>query len=205
MRINGDISERFGSLRLEPGAHESPRDGVCVMELASLLADEEFSDSPECVCPVIASFMRGWNDRLGYSDRQRLLPYAARVVGTSGDREATRRRRQICLEWIGAHDPGERLALRARIAMLLGAGQALDLDRGAPEYAARLCFASDDPDAAFDLLDRLLDVGAPPSLQLEPYDLDKAPVNGNGNGAHTNGNGHTNGDGRAPAPSKTKA
>jgi len=42
-------------LRLQPGSHRSPRDGVCVVELASVLAGERFSDRPRCVCEVIAA------------------------------------------------------------------------------------------------------------------------------------------------------
>ena len=68
-------------VRLEPGSHRSPSDGVCIVELASMIGGEPFSDRPRCVCPVVASFLRGWNDRAGYADRQRLHPYAPRVVG----------------------------------------------------------------------------------------------------------------------------
>jgi hypothetical protein len=51
------------SVRLEPGTHRSPSDGVCLLELASMVARETFSDRPRCVCVVIAAFLRGWNDR----------------------------------------------------------------------------------------------------------------------------------------------
>src|SRR5215211_730170 len=110
------------SLRLEPGTHRSPRDGVCVMELASLIAREEFSDRPRCACLVIGSFLRGWNDRSGHAERQALRPYAKRVVGSRGRRGVTRRRRDICLTWAGANLNGNaasrairRLGMRLRI------------------------------------------------------------------------------------------
>src|SRR5918996_6139245 len=83
-------------LRLEAGAHDSPYDGVCVVELASVLAGEEFSDRPRCVCEVIAGFLRSWNDRAGHFDRQRLVPYASRIIGSRAEREVTRMRRDIC-------------------------------------------------------------------------------------------------------------
>ncbi len=70
--IAGDIP-----VRLTAGGHSSPREGVCVVELASLIAREEFSDRPRCVCPVIGAFLRGWNDRAPYAERQRLSPHAA--------------------------------------------------------------------------------------------------------------------------------
>jgi hypothetical protein len=173
-------SQAIESLRLEPGAHASPRDGVCIVELASMMAGEEFSDRPDCVCDVIAAFLRSWNDRLSYSDRQRLRPYAVRVVDTKSDRATTRLRRDICLVWAGADlSRGPlgrslaRISTRGRIALLFGLRPALRLDEGAGEYAARLCFARYDSDVAFDLLDRLLDVGA--------ADDESAPLNGASN------------------------
>ena len=56
---------RIESLRLDPGSHASPREGVCIVELASILAKEKFSDEPDCVCPVIGAYLRSWNDRAG--------------------------------------------------------------------------------------------------------------------------------------------
>src|SRR3954454_13886856 len=72
------------TVRLARGRHKSPADGACVMELASMLAGEEFTDRPKCADPVIASFLRAFNDRLDTRQRQRLRPYAAAVVGTRG-------------------------------------------------------------------------------------------------------------------------
>jgi hypothetical protein len=40
------------TIKLSKGKHASPGDGACVMELASMLAAEPFSDHP-AVCPVI--------------------------------------------------------------------------------------------------------------------------------------------------------
>jgi hypothetical protein len=50
-----------------------------VMELASLLTGESFTDSPASVSPVIAGFLRGYNDRLDDRRRQELIPFAARA------------------------------------------------------------------------------------------------------------------------------
>jgi hypothetical protein len=169
-------------VRLEAGSHRSPNDGVCVVELASVIGGEPFSDRPRCVCRVIGSFLRNWNDRAGYADRQRLYPYASRVVDTGGYRRISRIRRDICLSYAGA-DLGrgplgrvaERLRLRARIAWGVGLWPALRLKNGAGAYAARICFARSGSDEAFALLDRLLDVGS---------------SSGNRNGANGNGNGN---------------
>jgi hypothetical protein len=199
-----------GRLRLEPGAHGSPYDGVCVVELASVLAGEKFSDHPRCVCEVIAGFLRSWNDRAGHFNRQRLVPYASRVVGSRAGREQTRIRRDICLSWAGALPHGgafrrflSRLAMRVRIALAIGIGPAVRLDQGAGEYAARIAFARNDPDVGFALLDELLAVGDEPARgagnghrPLEPHELlnwnGKHPASVNWNGklpAGADGNG----------------
>ena len=153
-------------LRLQPGSHRSPHDGVCVVELASALAGERFSDRPRCVCEVIAAFLRAWNDRAGYADRQRLAPYAMRIVGTRGSRAVTASRRDACLIWSGVKLDARplrrlaaRLGARVRILVLLGLRPAIRIDEGAGEYAARVVFASQDENAAFALLDRLIAIG----------------------------------------------
>jgi hypothetical protein len=137
---------------------------------------------------VIGAFLRAWNDRAGYVDRQRLLPYASRVIGTNGSRAATRARRDLCLDWVAAELGRKRRPgwlghqlMRARIGWLLGMKRALRLNQGAGEYAARLCFARNGSEAAFALLDRMLEVGA--SGKPQPTRLPK-PLNGaNGNGS----------------------
>jgi hypothetical protein len=190
-------------VRLEPGSHRSPDDGVCIVELASMIGGEPFSDRPDCVCPVIGSFLRGWNDRAGYADRQRLHPYASRVVGTGGFRRISRIRRDRCLAWSGAdlaRGPvrrlAERLWMRAKIAWIVGLWPAIRLNEGAGTYAARVSFARGGSEEAFALLDRLLEVGPRPETEPSlparwvPADVEVlAEQNGNGNG-----NGHRRGD-----------
>jgi hypothetical protein len=160
-----DLRLRDGSLRLSAGSHESPREGICAMELSSLLADEKFSDRPKCVCRVVAAFMRSLNDRASHADRQRLIPYASRVLGTSHG--PTRLRRDICLAAVGANIQGgalsrlaARLAVRVRIWVLVGFREALRIDEGLGVLAARMTFARDGSDRAYEVLDRLIDAGA---------------------------------------------
>ena len=202
------------SLRLEPGRHRSPRDGLCLLELASILAREEFSDRPRCVCKVIAAFLRGWNDRSGHAQRQRLRPYAKRVIGSTARRHVTHRRRDICLIWAGANLSGNvlsramrRFGMRVRILTLVGVRPALRLNEGAGELAARVVFARYDSATGLRLVDTLLEVGSETEAEAsrngsggealaravveralsEPVPLPPVPANGNGNG---NGNGH---------------
>jgi hypothetical protein len=176
------VLSSVGAVRLESGSHRSPADGVCVVELASMIGGERFSDRPDCVDPVIGAFLRSWNDGVGYADRQRLEPYASLVVGTGGYRRISRIRRDICLSYAGADLNGgalrrvvARLRMRARIAWSVGIFPSVWLREGAGAYAARVSFAQGGIDQAFALLDRLLEVGSP------------SPPRSNGNG---NGNGH---------------
>ena len=88
------------TVTLGAGGHASPEDGVCVMEMASILAGEEFGDSPACVSPVIATFLRSWNDGMGDEDRQKLKPYAARVIGTRTTDADEETRAWMATDWL---------------------------------------------------------------------------------------------------------
>lgn len=87
------------TVRLERGRHRSPEHGACVLELASMLAGEPFSDRPRSVCPVVAAFLRTVNDELADEQRQRLYPLAARIAGSAGGWRRRGRRRRTCIRW----------------------------------------------------------------------------------------------------------
>ena len=54
------------------------------MELAAYLSPTSpFTDRPACVSPVIGSFLRSWNDSLDDKTRQKLKPYARKVLNTA--------------------------------------------------------------------------------------------------------------------------
>jgi hypothetical protein len=88
--------------RLSKGRHTSPEHGTCVMELASMLAGEPFSDAPRSVCPVIAAFLRRYNDAVDEARRAALYAFAAKAVGTRGSRRVRRARARRCREWHAA-------------------------------------------------------------------------------------------------------
>ena len=90
----------FQTVQLSGGRHASPREGACVMELASMLAGERFSDHPRAVCPVIAMVLRAYNDGIDKERRQDLYTYAAGVVGTR-DRRMRRTRAKRFAEFFG--------------------------------------------------------------------------------------------------------
>jgi hypothetical protein len=70
------------TIKLSRGKHHSSDEGACVMELASMLAGEEFSDHPPSVCPVIGALLRAHNDSIDDDRRADLYAYAAKVVGS---------------------------------------------------------------------------------------------------------------------------
>lgn len=87
------------TIKLSKGKHASQDDGACVMELASMLAGEPFSDHPASVCPVIGSFLRAYNDSIDDDRRQDLYAYAAQVVGSRASISIQRRRAEELTEW----------------------------------------------------------------------------------------------------------
>lgn len=86
------------TVKLGLGRHSGPEQGACIMELASMLAGEPFTDHPKAVCPVIGEYLRTLNDGCGSEVRDRLYPIAAKVVGSSGSARASRARRRLCQE-----------------------------------------------------------------------------------------------------------
>jgi hypothetical protein len=87
------------TVRLSQGKHRGPDHGACVMELSSMLAGEPFSDRPRCVDPVIAGFLRTYNDGIDDQRRQDLYPLAALVVGTRAVAGVQAERARMCLKW----------------------------------------------------------------------------------------------------------
>jgi hypothetical protein len=87
------------TIKLSKGKHASPEDGACVMELASMLEAEPFSDHPASVCPVIGSLLRAYNDTIDDDRRQDLYAYAAKVVGSRNSISIQRERAERLCEW----------------------------------------------------------------------------------------------------------
>ena len=91
----------FQTVKLRKGRHNSPEEGACVMELASMLAGEPFSDHPVSVCPVIGSCLRAYNDWIDDDRRQDLYRYASKIVGTRAPQDVQRARAERVTEWAG--------------------------------------------------------------------------------------------------------
>ena len=116
------------TVKLTRGKHVSPRQGACVMELASMLAGERFDDHPRSVCPVIGMVLRSYNDGIDDARRQDLYGLAAQVVGTR-NRDLRNERIERCERFFGvvppflaSFTPGARLRAVGRAALVYGAG-----------------------------------------------------------------------------------
>jgi hypothetical protein len=93
----GSSAPGFQTVRLAPGRHETPRDGVCAAELASMLAGERFSDRPRTACPAVTAFVRGYNDGVDDDHRQDLYAVAAMLVGSAADADTVHERMWRCI------------------------------------------------------------------------------------------------------------
>jgi hypothetical protein len=152
------------TITLGRGKHTSPEYGACVMELASMLAGEPFSDHPRTVSPAIGSFLRNLNDLLDDDRRQTLYAYAAQCVGTADTPEIELARAEHLVRWGDARwaararrSPTDRFRRRA----------ARERRRVAPVPAARYAIGSlgsvtdESQRAALRLVDELVAIRSP--------------------------------------------
>jgi hypothetical protein len=96
--ISPEKLKAFESLKLDAGSHGSFDKGHCAMEVVSWLADEGFTDAPECASPVLRRYLIALNDRWDDEKRQLLKPYLLRTIGTAGD-GLDEARERIAAEW----------------------------------------------------------------------------------------------------------
>ena len=69
---------------LSRGKHRRPRSGACVMEYASYLAGEKWSDHPACTRPLLAELARQVNDFTSDEARQALVELVPDMIGLTG-------------------------------------------------------------------------------------------------------------------------
>ena len=155
------------TIRLSKGKHTSKEHGACVMELASMLADEPFSDHPRSACPVIGSLLRAYNDSIDDRRRQDLYAYATRVVDSRGSIQLERARAEYVSAWMAK--PGARRWTRFLLpARLRAVSPKPPLDvLGAS--AVRSLSTDDDRTHAkmLALIDSLLAMGGPEQAMME--------------------------------------
>ena len=137
------------TVRLSRGRHKSAQEGACVMELASMLAGEKFSDHPRSVSRVIGAFLRTYNDGVTDELRQDLYAYAARIVGTDASLLTERRRSRRCGSWL--RNLGERVRAPGAHRATIAASWAANMARSDPSGAYHL--------RALALVDELIEIG----------------------------------------------
>jgi len=83
-------------------SHASREEGMCAMEAAAYVAGEEHSDRPRCVCPIISTFIRNWNDGIADDETRTsiLSPLLPKVINTRSTAEVERARSYMALDWL---------------------------------------------------------------------------------------------------------
>jgi hypothetical protein len=164
------------TVRLGKGKHHSPDQGACVMELASMLAGEPFSDHPRSVSRPLAAFLRRYNDLVDDSRRQDLYPYASLAVGTAAGAQAEDERVERLLSWADGLWLRRRWPVRCRLMSACRRRQRISHAEAAASYAIRaLPKLTDEMHAAvLALVDELIAIGAPRAGGMErPVEHDR--------------------------------
>jgi hypothetical protein len=150
----------YQTIKLGKGKHTSPHDGACVMELASMLAGERFTDHPESVCPAIGSFMRAYNDSIDDVRRQDLYAYASRAVGSRSRGAVENARIERLLAWADEAQPRRlRRLFGGRLGSLAGQRRTPAEAAGAHAVHAIRRHTNQTHAAVLALLDELLNAG----------------------------------------------
>ena len=116
MDLDPRLQRAFDRVELVSGSIGDPGGGrMCLMSLVAFLAGEPHSDAPGCASPVVQAFAVAVNDRMPRAARQRLKPFAPRIIGTAdgSDRLGAAILRQALAEGVLAGAPGRDLARAA--------------------------------------------------------------------------------------------
>src|SRR5215218_10066284 len=83
MDLDPRLQRALDRVELVGGTIGDPGDGrMCLMSLVAFLAGEPHSHSPGCASPVVQAFAVAVNDHMPRAARQRLKPFAPRIIGT---------------------------------------------------------------------------------------------------------------------------
>lgn len=176
MEVDRRVEELCERVTLVDGVGSLRRSEFCVMSFVALLGGERHTDHPVSASPLIRNLAIPINDAMPPKARQRLKPFALRIVGT---RDGCDHARAEVLRQALATEILPRMRRERRIALLLA-----QLERGTPpgyepsfgsavgELLARCMRDAATPeqrswywDEAIILLDRLCDIGPPFSKQ----------------------------------------
>lgn len=80
----------FDRAHFVAGVGDPRLDRFCVMSFVAFIAGEWFGDRPKTASPVIRKLVIPLNDRFDTATRQRLKPFAPRIIGTNDGRDPER-------------------------------------------------------------------------------------------------------------------
>ncbi|MDA8248548.1 hypothetical protein [Acidiphilium sp.] len=90
MTVDLRLEQLYQRVELVKGIGDPRLGKLCIMSFAALLSGEAHCDSPSVASPVIRRFAIPINDRMPASFRQRLKPFAPRIIGTRDRLDALR-------------------------------------------------------------------------------------------------------------------
>lgn len=86
MDANKTIDQaRLRAVTLTRGSHQSPKEGLCLMEAVAYVLGLPHSERPPCVSPSLGVYGRDLSDTLGDVERQQLIRFIPRLPGTAND------------------------------------------------------------------------------------------------------------------------
>jgi hypothetical protein len=96
-------------VELVQGAGDPAAGTMCVMSLVARLAGEGHTDRPRCASPLVREFAIPVNDHMPREARQRLKPFAPRILGTNDglDRARAEVLRRVLAEVVVPKASGE--------------------------------------------------------------------------------------------------
>jgi hypothetical protein len=91
MDLNLRLQRVSDRVELVSGSIGNPGEGrMCLMSFVAFLAGEAHSDAPSRASPLIQAYAVLINDHMPYEVRQRLKPFAPRIIGTNDGLDAAR-------------------------------------------------------------------------------------------------------------------
>lgn len=90
MSIDIDVQRRYDRVELIAGIGDPALNRFCIMSFVAFMAGEYFGDRPKTASPIIRKFVIPLNDRVDAETRQRLKPFAPRIIGTNDGHDPER-------------------------------------------------------------------------------------------------------------------
>jgi hypothetical protein len=90
MDVDRQLEQLCERVTLIEGVGSRRRGELCIMSFVALLAGERHTDHPACASPLIRNLAISVNDAMPQQVRQRLKPFAIRILGTNDGRDRAR-------------------------------------------------------------------------------------------------------------------